>query len=441
MKKLFINSKEIHSLEALRENFDLGQVIAAFLNCTLERWLEDYFYEKQAEQVRALDHTIGFEVEMELCRILGVDYVAAGYMRKEHRAIYERKCRIIQQHTDGPEFVEHALDTATNQAELAEFLHNGKRRIYLCGSSFHVPISVGGVHYIGIGRPKMEAASTEEQYRHAGITFEGIELPTKIAKETIAAAEKAAAANGYDNFGEKHNALASKLHFAIKRKKLSKHLYLSWNTSVATEPYTSKSSAENDVKREVDTTYDQANSFFTPGNQACLSGTLAEQYSMFIIYGCGDIIEQLAARCSSSETLKLCLQKLEKLIASSSENLRKLFDQELYESSDYYGMYKRSYFHEQINIEHNDYNVDMFDSCILNELARLIHDDSQYTVHNMYETMSELEEDVNSHANTFFGQAFEIYCKYCQEIEKIAEEIGTNLSGEDADKHSLICQR
>lgn len=57
-----------------------------------------------------------------------------------------------------------------------------------------------------------------EQYRHAGITFEGIELPTKIAKETIAAAEKAAAANGYDNFGEKHNALASKFHFAIKRK-------------------------------------------------------------------------------------------------------------------------------------------------------------------------------------------------------------------------------
>lgn len=51
-----------------------------------------------------------------------------------------------------------------------------------------------------------------------GITFEGIELPTKIAKETIAAAEKAAAANGYDNFGEKHNALASKFHFAIKRK-------------------------------------------------------------------------------------------------------------------------------------------------------------------------------------------------------------------------------
>ena len=100
---------------------------------------------------------------MELCRIIGVDYVASGYMREEHRAIYERKCRIIQQHTDDPEFVEHALDTATNQAELTEFLHNGKRRVYLCGSSFHVPISVRDIHYIGIGSPKMEAAFTAEQ--------------------------------------------------------------------------------------------------------------------------------------------------------------------------------------------------------------------------------------------------------------------------------------
>ena len=83
---------------------------------------------------------------MELCRILGVDYVASGYMREEHRAIYERKCRIIQQHTDDPEFVEHALDTATNQAELTEFLHNGKRRVYLCSSSFQVPISDTDIH-------------------------------------------------------------------------------------------------------------------------------------------------------------------------------------------------------------------------------------------------------------------------------------------------------
>ena len=208
MEALKINNTEIHSLEELRQNFDLNQVVTAFLDCSLEKWLTDCFYEKQADQVRSLDHAIAPDIDRELCRILGIDYVAAGYLSEEQRIVYEHKCRIIQQHSDDPKLLEHALDTATNQAELAEFLHNNKHRIYLCGASFNVPIRISGVHYIGIGNPKMEAAFTEEQYRRAGITFEGIDLPKEITKESISVAEQAAAANGYDNFAEKHCALA-----------------------------------------------------------------------------------------------------------------------------------------------------------------------------------------------------------------------------------------
>ena len=237
MEALKINNTEIHSLEELRQHFDLNQVVTAFLDCSLEKWLANCFYEKQAEQVRSLDHAIAPDIELELCRILGVDYVTTGYLSEELRMVYERKCRIIQQYTDDPKLLEHALDTATNQAELAEFLHNDKRRIYLCGSSFNVPIRISGVHYIGIGKPKMEAAFTEEQYRRAGITFEGIDLPKDITSETISVAEQAAAANGYDNFAEKHCALASTLHFSMKGHRLSKHLRLSWDTSVASEFY------------------------------------------------------------------------------------------------------------------------------------------------------------------------------------------------------------
>lgn len=150
METLKISDKEIHSLEELRQNFDLRQVVTAFLDCTLERWLADCFYEKHSEQVRKLDHAIGSDIERELCRILGVDYVASGYLSEEQRIVYERKCLIIQQHSDDPKLLEHALDTATNQAELAEFLHSDRHRIYLCGSSFNVPIRISGVHYIGM---------------------------------------------------------------------------------------------------------------------------------------------------------------------------------------------------------------------------------------------------------------------------------------------------
>ncbi len=434
MEALKINNTEIHSLEELRQNFDLNQVVTVFLDCSLEKWLADCFYEKQADQVRSLDHTIDPDIELELCRILGVDFVAAGYLSEEQRMVYERKCRIIQQYSDDPRLLEHALDTATNQAELAEFLHNDKRKIYLCGTSFNVPIRISGVHYIGIGKPKMEAAFTEEQYRRAGITFEGIDLPKEIARETISVAEQAAAANGYDNFAEKHNALATLIHFAIKGRRLSSYLRLSWDTDVASEFYKSKYSAENAVKKEVDAAYDQANNYFIPNRHSCIANELAEQYSAFIIRGCGNIVEQLAPWCARNNTLKIRLQEMEKRISSSANNLRNLFETELYESSDYYHMYKRSYFHEKVDIEKNDYNVDLFDSDLLNGIARLIHDDSEYDVRNLFETMSEMEDDVNSHADTFFSRAYEAFCEYCEEIEEIAEEIGADLSGDDMNK-------
>ena len=434
METLKINNTEIHFLEELRQHFDLNQVVTAFLDCSLEKWLANCFYEKQAEQVRSLDHAIDTNIELVLCRILGVDYVASGYLSEEQRIDYERKCRIIQQYTDDPKLLEHALDTATNQAELAEFLHNDKHRIYLCGTSFNVPIRISGVHYIGIEKPKMEAVFTEEQYRRAGITFEGIDLPKDITSETISVAEQAAAANGYDNFAEKHCALASTLHFSMKGHRLSKHLRLTWDTSVASEFYKSKYAAECAVKKEVDSAYDQANSFFIPGSQSCIANELADRYAVFIKRGCGSIAEQLAPWCVRNNVLKTRLQDMEKLIVSAAENLRKQFEQELSERSDYYRMYKRSYFHERIDIEKNDYNIDLFDSDLLNGLARLIHDDSEYDVRDMYETMSEMEDDVNSHADTFFGRAYEPFREYCEEIEIIAEEIGADLSGDDMDK-------
>jgi hypothetical protein len=48
-----------------------------------------------------------------------------------------------------------------------------------------------------------------------------------------------------------------------------------------------------------------------------------------------------------------------------------------------------------------------------------------------------LEEDVNQHADTFFGAAYQIFREYCGEIENIAEEIGKNLSDDDLVKLGL----
>ena len=68
----------------------------------------------------------------------------------------------------------------------------------------------------------------------------------------------------------------------------------------------------------------------------------------------------------------------------------------------------------------------------------MIHDDSEYTIEKLYETLGELEDDLNKHADTFFGCAYQEYKDYCREAEKIAEEIGKDLSDDDLIKLGIL---
>ena len=71
---------------------------------------------------------------------------------------------------------------------------------------------------------------------------------------------------------------------------------------------------------------------------------------------------------------------------------------------------------EQIEIEKHDFNLDLFDRNILNGLARMIHDGSENTLEKLYETIGDPEDDLNKHANTFFGGVYQEYKGYCREI-------------------------
>ena len=49
-----IRDKEIYSLDELRDNFDLAEITAAFLDRRLEQWLSACYYDRQAEAVKEL---------------------------------------------------------------------------------------------------------------------------------------------------------------------------------------------------------------------------------------------------------------------------------------------------------------------------------------------------------------------------------------------------
>ncbi len=435
MNTLKLNDKEIHSLAELRSDVDINQLMAAFLNESLEKWLSDCYYEREADAVARLDHSLLPAVEQQLCAILGIKR-SQNVMTAEQRAIYDRKCAAILRCSSDRELLNHVMETATNQSELAELLNNGCKTIYLCEGAFSVPIRKSGIHYCGIGNPVVETTFTEAQYKKAGITFEGITLPAMPDAETAYLAEQAAIENGYDDFGEKHCCLATLLHDRIKGYRIYRSYNLKTDADdVVTEFYKSESAAQQAAQKVIEAAYSEANSYFQPDRVGCIAPWTAEQYAAIFKEGAKSVVSKLRSLTGEKGDLanKLC-----KLADQAQHELLQRFEKELTDSSDFYEMYKKSYFLKQVEIEKNDYNLDLFESDILNGLARLLHDDSEYTVENLIEIVGELEDDINKHADTFFGCAYQEYKSFCREAEKIAEEIGKDLSDDDLVKLGIL---
>ena len=63
------------SLEELREHFDLESAVRYFLSGKLVEWLDDRYYEKEAEALEAIDKDAP-DLNKRLCEALGVEYDA-----------------------------------------------------------------------------------------------------------------------------------------------------------------------------------------------------------------------------------------------------------------------------------------------------------------------------------------------------------------------------
>ena len=426
---LTINGTEIRSLPQLRECFDPEQVKAAFLDGTLKKWLSQYYYEREAQEVGALAQELTPAVALRLCEILGV--ACSKILSDEERTAYEAKCASIRRFTDNPAVLANAFCVATDQSELAGLLNSDHRKIYLCGGPFSIPIRKGGVHYIGVGAIKMEAPFTQEQYRRAGITLENITLPETSDKNTENLAKEAAAAYGYDDFSDEHNHLATIFHEQIGGYRLLPFCGIRTSVSaVSGESYSSRHSAEAAIRQAITETYNEANAYFAPESSICLAKKTAQDYAKFVSRA-ADTVDSLESYCQKNTLLGKKFSALRELFTSAEDNLRKAFESELRENSSYYQMYKLDYFIDLVNISTLDCNYDMFESDLLNGLKKLIHNETMYFIDNMSDAQIELDNDLRSHAETFFGAAFDAFCNYRERIEKIAEEIGEDLSDDE----------
>lgn len=175
---------DVRTLEALQEHFDFEKVTAYFLDGKLLEWLEDRYYDEEAEKIRALDKDAK-DFHQQLCNALGVPYEGEDEIDIEALERLNEKREKLQQLTADKDIIAHAAQTAFSQEDLAELLDEGEHTIYLCGKKFSIPSRVTNRKYIGIlGKPEIKiTAETPEEFTKKEIFFENILLPEHLRTE------------------------------------------------------------------------------------------------------------------------------------------------------------------------------------------------------------------------------------------------------------------
>lgn len=171
--------KVSNNLEELRNNFDTEALLKYFYNGYLLQWLEERYYEDEADKVRDIDPDDSRLINL-ICNALDIPYNDDALdMDAESMERLNEKIAILRQQTDDESIIANANKTAFNQADLADLLDMGSTTIYLCGKEFSIPLRVTGMVYEGIlGKPKIKIkANSQSDVDAQQIIFRNVELP------------------------------------------------------------------------------------------------------------------------------------------------------------------------------------------------------------------------------------------------------------------------
>ncbi len=167
---------KVRTLEELRAHFDEETVIAYFEDGMLTRWLEDRFYDDEANALRAINPDTP-DFRQQLLHVLDVDGSLVGLDEEAVARLLEKQT-MLRKLTHDPTILSRAAQTAFDQEDLAELLGRGETKIYLCGKEFRIPLQ-SNVSYEGIlGTPKaIVKVNSMEELNVQDITLVNVVLP------------------------------------------------------------------------------------------------------------------------------------------------------------------------------------------------------------------------------------------------------------------------
>ena len=170
------NEVYVRTLEELKENYNSEKVTEYFLDGRLLTWLNDRYFDDEAEQVQELmEQEDKNNLAAKLGKIFGVEI--QDDVDVENLEIRREKLEKLRQITADDEVLKNADSVAFSQEELGDLLDNDMKAIYLCGEKFRIPLSVKNVRYIGVNKPVISISGKGEvDLEASGIVFENCEF-------------------------------------------------------------------------------------------------------------------------------------------------------------------------------------------------------------------------------------------------------------------------
>ena len=187
------DGEKVRTVEELREHFDIASVLGHYDSGKLLEWLENYYYDKEAGEVGALDPASA-DFKEKLRGILGVDCSVeeAGNIELADVSGKNRRLEKLKKYTGDDEMLRAVDYVAFTQEELQGLLDKGVKKIYLCQEQekFEIP-DVEGITYIGVNNP---SAVAPEWFGEKGIVLQNVNIGVE---EMLESAEKYASEEDY----------------------------------------------------------------------------------------------------------------------------------------------------------------------------------------------------------------------------------------------------
>ena len=158
---------QVRNIDDLKAHFDVGSVVRDFSSGKLLTWLEDRYYDDEADAIRAINDNDNF-LEAKLCKIFGVE------TPEEIERRLERLNR-LKQFTNDEKILSKVDCVAFDQENLADLLDEGVDEIYLCENRFVIPLRMKNKVYIGVGNAIAVIRSKEPvDFAKINITFKNV---------------------------------------------------------------------------------------------------------------------------------------------------------------------------------------------------------------------------------------------------------------------------